>query len=593
MALVNVAVGLAQAGRRVLAVDFDLEAPGLDTFSLLRPSKPNPGLVDFVRRYLDTDQAPDVRDFVAKSPVLDNLFVMPSGVEGKEYATTFSQIDWSALYDRRDGYLLFEDLKEQWRYQFEPDYVLIDSRTGYTDTSGICTRQLPDSVVVLFFPNEQNLRGLNKTVADIRSEAEPQREKNIQLHFVMSNVPDLDDEDDILIRMKTRFQEELGFSEEPLVVHHYDSLSLLNQMVFAQERPESRLTKEYREIGNKVVRGNLADRDGALYHIRDLLNGLELQRSGEGVSTANILTTAKKIEESHAEDGEVLFRLGVMAVRYGLEEAESYLDKAINQGYRDARAFVERGRARAERGDAEGASQDANVALGFDSLPVHLVRQAMRLLRQSEANDPERWPAVAALDPDEQLSLARTLERGNYPIRSTAIVKGLLEETDQSEETLAQARTELAMYYIGSGKFEAAVELLSHGELIIDQMEIRDAFNYAMAIWGSAGIAKRDPFVRVVELDKNSSDERHGANYMQCMAIAYWATGDVESAAQFACLARESSQSGVVMFSCWRYRTVRVVDFLEDIEEILNLIQGDHEQFPKYLAEAQASTTSC
>jgi len=51
-----------------------------------------------------------------------------------------------------------------------PDYVLIDSRTGHSDVSGICTRQLPDSVVILFFPTDQNLRGLPKVVDDVRSE---------------------------------------------------------------------------------------------------------------------------------------------------------------------------------------------------------------------------------------------------------------------------------------------------------------------------------------------------------------------------------------------------------------------------------------
>ena len=37
MALVNAAVKLVQGGRRVLVVDFDLEAPGLDTFDVLKP----------------------------------------------------------------------------------------------------------------------------------------------------------------------------------------------------------------------------------------------------------------------------------------------------------------------------------------------------------------------------------------------------------------------------------------------------------------------------------------------------------------------------------------------------------------------------
>ena len=92
---------------------------------------------------------------------------------------------------------------------------------------------------MLFFPNEQDLRGLAKVVADVRSEAEPPREKSIKLHFVMSNVPDLDDEDDILIGMKERFQRELGFDDEPLLCHRYDSLSLLNQTVFALYRPRA------------------------------------------------------------------------------------------------------------------------------------------------------------------------------------------------------------------------------------------------------------------------------------------------------------------------------------------------------------------
>ena len=111
MALVNVAVDLAQRGRRVLAVDFDLEAPGLDTFPVLSPEKPTPGLVEYVARYLDTDVAPDVRDYIGASPMVDNLLVMPSGAAQTGYASNFGQIDWRALYAERDGYLLFEDLK--------------------------------------------------------------------------------------------------------------------------------------------------------------------------------------------------------------------------------------------------------------------------------------------------------------------------------------------------------------------------------------------------------------------------------------------------------------------------------------------------
>ena len=60
MALVNAAVELAQRGRRVLAVDFDLEAPRLDTFDILRTAPDRPGIVDFVGEHVNTGQAPEV-----------------------------------------------------------------------------------------------------------------------------------------------------------------------------------------------------------------------------------------------------------------------------------------------------------------------------------------------------------------------------------------------------------------------------------------------------------------------------------------------------------------------------------------------------
>ena len=147
MALVNVAVDLAQRGRRVLAVDFDLEAPGLDTFDLGRPTATTPGMIDFVSAYLRSGQAPHVGEFVFEAPGIGDgnggLWIMPAGAHRDSYASTLAQIDWGALYEQHDGYLLFEDLMEQWKTFVNPDYVLIDSRTGHTDIGGFARGNSP------------------------------------------------------------------------------------------------------------------------------------------------------------------------------------------------------------------------------------------------------------------------------------------------------------------------------------------------------------------------------------------------------------------------------------------------------------------
>ena len=66
-ALVNAAVELANRGYRVLTVDFDLDAPALDTFDIMRPRKQVPGIIDFVNEYLASGQAPDARRFIGET----------------------------------------------------------------------------------------------------------------------------------------------------------------------------------------------------------------------------------------------------------------------------------------------------------------------------------------------------------------------------------------------------------------------------------------------------------------------------------------------------------------------------------------------
>lgn len=390
MALVNTAVELANRGRRVVAVDFDLEAPGLDSFGILRPDKPGPGLVDFVHQYLETGASPDAREFMYRAPNVGDkggqLWIMPAGAGRKDYQARFRELDWMELYDRYDGYLLFEDLKAQWEKTLKADWVVVDSRTGHTDTGGICTRQLPDAVVVVFFPNEQNLRGLKSVIREIRAEADTARKKRIELHFVMSNVPDLDDEDEILMRQIQSFRDGLSMEQDPAIVHRYDSLALLNQSVFVQERPKSRLANEYRALTQVLIHANLRDRDGALFQLRELRESLRNRPASFRSLNSAQDVAVREMEAAHDQDAEVLW--GIAKVRAVLDsgkaptartEAERLVDKAIAAGSRDPEAFLFRGRSRERHGDAGGAKEDAMRVLSSDSVHAVHVLEAARM----------------------------------------------------------------------------------------------------------------------------------------------------------------------------------------------------------------------
>lgn len=284
MALVNVAAELVRWGRKVLVVDFDLEAPGLETYSQLSPKEQHAGVVEYVTEYMNSGQVPDILKFVYRANIKvpakegktpGELFVMPAGKRRDvAYRRALVNLNWKRLYFERDGFLFFEETKKAWEEEFKPDYVLIDSRTGDTDVLGICTRQLPDSVVLLFVPNEQNVAGLEGVCRDIRREETEGLKKKIPLHFVPSNIPNLDDENQILRRQlrnaRKRLEIKNGFAG---IIRRYESLELLDQLIATLDRPRSRLAKSYRRLTETLMKENFrSDRDGALFYLNNRIH---------------------------------------------------------------------------------------------------------------------------------------------------------------------------------------------------------------------------------------------------------------------------------------------------------------------------------
>ena len=600
MALVNAAVTLALRGHRVLVVDFDVEAPGLDTFDVLRPREEIPGVIDFVASYLASGQAPDAANFIGECPDVGEqdgrLWIMPSGRK-ETYAANFNQLDWGELYEKHGGYLLLEDLKEQWKRIVQPDYVLIDSRTGYTDTGGICTRQLPDSVVVFFFPNEQNLRGLTEVVRDIRSEADEPRKKRIELHFVMSNVPDLDDEDRILESKIEAFQDQLDFLWEPMVVHRYDSLSLLNQVVFTKDRPRSRLANEYNEIVQEISASNWNDRDGALEYIRRAAS--RRWRRIEKDSIWRRENMLESIEEVHSNDGEILYRLAeIREADRQPERAALLVNQAIDAGYEQPEAYLKRARIREDNHDSDGASEDTRRVLRSERVAPPMVREAIRLSARLGTYVPEEIvesTAVMSLEPDGKawLALAGTFNTSQKDLMiAVSLWEQILSVDKLSSEMRDRARQQLGLSYMGLGRCSDAIRMFRDDGQALDELNIENAFNYGMARWGVNGTIETETFRRVVELDRSGVQKKQTSNYLQCMAIAYWATGDGGEALNYIDRARKIAGGlrGRPEFSCWRYLLVSAELFEADLVDIRDLIENDGSQMPPFVDRVSTET---
>ena len=550
-------------------VDFDLEAPGLETFPALGFSGPHKGIVDYIHKYMTEGKAPSVGDYVhecaAPAASRGRLWLMTAGHAAERYGDKFTKIDWQSLYSEHNGYLMFEDLKLQWKGELSPDYVLIDSRTGHTDVGGICTRQLPDSVFLFFFPNIQNLRGLTKVAQDIRDEKATGRD--IGLGFVLSNVPKLDDEAGILKRLLETAKDMLNYSELAATIHHYDSLSLLEQDTFVISRPRTSLADEYRALSNAVIKDNIDDRDGVLEYLRvvqeQALGHFVSNRNGNEVFDS---TRLAEIQDCYEADDEVLFLLASLyEFKHDEVEAISILRQAAASPTAKADVFFQL--ARLTR-TLEGATASIAVIERLFEAPdayVRLFRQVVPWVRDVSSPSLQRMLDSAVFN---EAPLKERVNIGELMLWAGCepYLHRLYEQIKPANgQVPSDVFHHITLIALGLGDYATADALLScppqSGSLLF-------TFNGAMARWGLTKSVPRDIFETVLSLH-DVQHNRSDANYWQCIAIAFSAVGNMKASLEALAAARERHRTRYkIEFSAWRYRYVGSADFAQDIEQM-------------------------
>lgn len=175
MALANTACLLASWGKKVLIVDFDLEACGIEHFfnndivRLSKTRKETLGVIDLIHLNRDKKTA-DWRENLIKasSPFLrgTDISILSAGKDDENFTLKLQQLDWENLFKEHSLGSYFEELRNQWKAEF--DFILLDSRTGITDIGGICTIHLPDIIVFLFTTNETSLFGCINVIKKVK-----------------------------------------------------------------------------------------------------------------------------------------------------------------------------------------------------------------------------------------------------------------------------------------------------------------------------------------------------------------------------------------------------------------------------------------
>jgi tetratricopeptide (TPR) repeat protein len=187
MALANVAWILAAAGKRVLVADWDLESPGLHRFFKpfldIDAIASTGGVIDMIREFEEqvgkaVGRPPGWERELAQVeryafslnwdfPGSGALDFLSAGRQNDSYAAALSGLDWEVFYNRLQGSKFLDALRQDMINHY--DYTLIDSRTGFSDVSDICTGHLPDTLIDCFTLSDQGISGAAQVAMTVRA----------------------------------------------------------------------------------------------------------------------------------------------------------------------------------------------------------------------------------------------------------------------------------------------------------------------------------------------------------------------------------------------------------------------------------------
>ena len=275
----NFAVYLTKLGLKVVIMDFDLDAPGVDSkFPNITLPKGQLGLIDYVLQFQRDGTPPgpihDIHCSIAvTSPRQQySLGLIPAGdYLGPEYPAKLNELSWATIFSpHRDGVAFFQLFLQQIEKELKPDVLVIDSRTGFSEIGGLCTQQLADQTVILSSLAGESVKMTRHLAQVIRkSEISKRLDKSVETKIVVCRIPKPRD----LEKLKSRCCKMFDVDEARLFfLFSCSSLEQEEFVAMMETQKEEELTANYLklfqgldvEVARKSIRAEIERTESGL-----------------------------------------------------------------------------------------------------------------------------------------------------------------------------------------------------------------------------------------------------------------------------------------------------------------------------------------
>ncbi|MCD8182559.1 MAG: AAA family ATPase [Bacteroides sp.] len=352
LALSNIAMRLADFGKKVVMLDFDLEAPGLHCkFADFSKGKSlNKGIVDYLYEFHKNHQIPPSIKEYGKSMhnTTRPMFLIPAGnPNSSDYWRKLSSINWFELFygEQALGVPFFLDMKQKIEKELAPDYFLIDTRTGITDISNLTLSLLADQVVILSANNKENIEGCQRIVRSILNKENALLEQKKDIILSLTRIPSPTTPEEKLLEENIRRRFQFQFSDlsypsgEPLnavpVVIHSNREMEYNECFKLGYEKEIRSTpdttaNEYMELFERITAKDLTQKEIQKFN-EEKARGRLLCRIRQATGKTMVFELLEEAEKKYPNDSEVQYLYATNLLIIGkTSEALIQIEKAID-----------------------------------------------------------------------------------------------------------------------------------------------------------------------------------------------------------------------------------------------------------------------
>lgn len=296
LAVANLAHFLSNLGQRVVALDLDLETPGLqyklEAANAGGPGTDRSGTLDLYEAFADRRPlAVEDAMIPVKGPAAAGagaIFLLEAGLGRADYWRRLAAFPWRRLIsggapheptlphiDLRAGELLLA-LATEIELGPKPDVLLIDAPSGPSELADLAAALLADDVVLMLAHNRESLDGTAALITALTSAPRPiepdEPERPLRIFPVISRLPELPEAQTRALVAAAEAQ--LGCRAngpvQPLAVLHDCASLAANERVLLSRRAEDapsspraerRLVTDYVQLFSQLSPAPLLERD--------------------------------------------------------------------------------------------------------------------------------------------------------------------------------------------------------------------------------------------------------------------------------------------------------------------------------------------